>query len=237
MNSFKIVIVGLRPLLMSNARLSNPLDPIRKELSKLTSKRTKTETDHREIAHLEWLGGLYFTEQSGPYLPGENIEKALVEGARLTRAGKKIERGVVIDTEVNPLAYDGPRTLDELWNARTEDTDGNTAGEAGGEHRAFALMKSVVVQRARTIRTRPRFTTWAVSAVGRYDDSVISLEELRTVASTAGNMIGLGDYRPRYGRFTAQVTEQDSAEQGGSTQQLTPEIARTMPAVVSTVEA
>jgi hypothetical protein len=35
---------------------------------------------------------------------------------------------------------------------------------------------------------------------------VIDLAELVSIAETAGHLIGLGDWRPRFGRFTATVT-------------------------------
>jgi hypothetical protein len=44
-----------------------------------------------------------------------------------------------------------------------------------------------------------------VQADGILDPGVIELEDIRQIADTAGQLIGLGDWRPRFGRFTAQV--------------------------------
>ena len=57
----------------------------------------------------------------------------------------------------------------------------------------------------RVTRTRPYFKDWAVDAEGMFDPAVISVDELREIAQTAGTMIGLGDWRPRFGRFEATV--------------------------------
>lgn len=188
MARFRVTLTGTHALLMHNTRLANPLDPIAKQMKRITSKRTKTDDDHEELAQFEFLGGLYWDDVAGPYVPGQNIERCLVDAARITRAGKKIERGVFVETDVNPLSYRGPRKQDELW----ADT-------------AFRLIAPVKVGTSRVMRCRPRFDGWAVDADGTFDPAIVSLEELAEVATTAGLMIGLGDYRPRYGRFTATV--------------------------------
>ncbi|MGD9604456.1 MAG: hypothetical protein AB7V59_21790 [Gammaproteobacteria bacterium] len=188
MARFRMTCTGTTPLLMHNARLSNPLDEIAKAMKRVTSKRTKTEEDHEELARLEHLGGLYLDPDLGPYLPGQNFERCLVDAARITKSGKKIERGVFVETNVNPLAYTGPRDVDGLWK------DEN-----------FRHSASVKVGTNRVTRTRPQFRQWAVEAEGQYDPAVINLDELAEIAGTAGRMIGLGDWRPRYGRFEALV--------------------------------
>ncbi|MGH2897009.1 MAG: hypothetical protein ACRDPM_27605 [Solirubrobacteraceae bacterium] len=188
MARFRMTCTGTTPLLMHNSRLSNPLDPVTKALKRISAKRTKTEEDHAEMARLEHAGSLYFDPHVGPFIPGQNFDRCLVDAARITKAGKKIERGVFVETDVNPLAYDGPREVDTLWQ------------DANFRHTA-----SVKVQMSRVTRTRPQFRTWTVEADGVYDPSVISLEELGEIADTAGRMIGLGDWRPRFGRFTVSV--------------------------------
>jgi hypothetical protein len=185
---FRMTCEGTTPLLMHNARLSNPLDEVVKESRKISAKRKKTEEDHEEMARLEHMGGLYFDPDVGPYLPGQNFERCLLDAARITKAGKKIERGVFVETNVNPLAYEGPRDVDGLW------ADQN-----------FRFMASVRVQTNRVTRTRPQFRQWKTAAEGIYDPEIIDLDELAGIAGTAGRLIGLGDWRPRFGRFEAQV--------------------------------
>jgi hypothetical protein len=188
MAHFRLTCVGTVPLLMHNARLSNPLDDIAKAMKRVSSKRTKTEEDHEELARLEHMGGLYFDRDLGPYLPGQNFERCLVDAARITKSGKKIERGVFVTENVNPIAYDGPRDIDGLWK------DEN-----------FRHSASVKVGMVRVTRTRPQFRQWTVDTEGEYDPAVINLDELGEIAGTAGRMIGLGDWRPRFGRFVATV--------------------------------
>jgi len=194
MIDFTITLTGTAPLLMHNSRLSNPLDPATKALKKVTGKRNKTDDDHEQIARLEFAGGLYLDPDVGPYIPGENIARCLVDGAKLTKMGVKVTRGVFISTDVNPLAYDGPRDEQKLW-------------DAGWRH-----MASVKIGTSRTMRCRPWFPEWKVQADGILDPSVLELEDLTGIADNAGSLIGLGDWRPRFGRFTATVERVTKAQ-------------------------
>lgn len=188
MSRFRMSCVGTHALLMHNARLSNPLDTVAKAMKKVTSKRIKTDEDHEELARLEHAGSLYINEALGPYIPGQNFERALVDAARITKSGKKIERGVFVESDVNALIYSGPRDIDGLWK------DEN-----------FRHAASVKIGTSRVTRTRPQFRQWEVVTEGVYDPAVINLTELQEIATTAGAMIGIGDWRPRFGRFVATV--------------------------------
>lgn len=188
MINFRITLTGTAPLLMHNSQLADPLNPLVKEKKKVSSKRTKTDDDHEEMARLEYLGGLYLIPGVGPYLPGQNVERALLDAARISKQGKKIERGVFIQTNENPIAYKGPRDAEGLW----ADTN-------------FRLMASVKQQTARIMRCRPMFREWTCAAEGVLDPAVIDLADLVAIANTAGQMIGIGDWRPRYGRFAVSV--------------------------------
>lgn len=185
---FRITLTGSDALLMHNSRLSNPLDPAAKAVKKLTSKRLKTDDDYEELAHVEWTGGLYFDPAIGPYIPADNIWRALYDGARKHKKGPRVKEGVFISTTVNPLAYPGPRTLDKLW--------------ADENFRHFASAK---VGQQRVTRCRPQFREWRTEADGVLDDSVLDLAELQQIAEVAGSLIGLGDWRPRFGRFSVTV--------------------------------
>lgn len=189
MIEFKISITGTAPLLMHSARLANPLDPTARAVKKISAKRLKTEEDYEEMARLEHAGALYLIPGVGPYLPGENIARCLVDAARITKQGVKVSRGVLVTTDENPISYKGPRTADALW-----------------ENENFRLIAPVKIGTARIMRTRPMFREWVLEAEGILDPAVINLDDLADIATTAGQMIGLGDWRPRYGRFTANLT-------------------------------
>src|ERR1017187_324250 len=99
---FKITLEGTGALLMHNARLSNPLDPAARAMKKVSAKRNKTDDDHAELAHLEFIGSLYYDQHAGPYVPGDNIWRCLYDGSKKSKRGPKVKEGVLITTEVNP---------------------------------------------------------------------------------------------------------------------------------------
>lgn len=185
---FIITITGTAPLLMHNSRLANPLDPAAKALKRVTSKRTKTDDDHEEVARLEHAGSLYIDTDAGPYIPADNIWRCLYDAAKKSKRGPKVKEGVFISTDVNPLAYRGPRDVDSLWK------DEN-----------FRHLASAKVTTSRVMRCRPIFREWRTDARGELDINTLDLVELVHIAETAGHLIGLGDWRPRYGRFEATV--------------------------------
>lgn len=184
----RIGIQGTTPLLLHNIRLANPLDPIAKAMKSISGKRTKTEDDHVQLARLEFEGGLYLDPQLGPYLPGANVEKSIIEGARVTKQGKQVERGLFVTDNTIALLYDGPRTADKLW------ADEN-----------FRNVAAVRIGQQRIMRTRPMFRSWALDVDAELDPGLLAVDQLQAIVTDAGSMVGLGDYRPRYGRFEATV--------------------------------
>jgi len=187
---FRITLEGTGPLLMHNARLSNPLDPAAKAIKKVSGKRNKTEDDHAEMAHLEFIGSLYCDPDAGPYIPSDNIWRCLYDAAKKSKRGPKVKEGVLITTEINPLGGYGSRVRDPeaLW--------------ADENFRHFASAK---VGQVRVTRCRPIFRQWKVAADGIIDANVLDFSELEQIAEVAGALIGLGDWRPKFGRFSAAV--------------------------------
>lgn len=189
MTDIQLKMTGTCPLLVHNARLSNPLDPMAKAIKKISAKRSKTDEDYAEMARLEFLGGLYHDPEQGPYMPGDNVYRALLDAARKRKLGPKVQTGVIVLSNVNPLEYKGPREPDELW-----------ADES------FRHQASVKVNNARVIRTRPVFAEWATSAIVYVDTQIMDLTDFEQIVEIAGSLIGLGNWRPRFGRFEGQVT-------------------------------
>jgi len=179
---------GTAPLLMHNTRLADPLDPIVREMKPIMAKRSrKTDEDREALARLEYVGGLYFDPDVGPFVPGENVRQCLRGAAKRSRRGDKVQAGVLVPERVNPLGYTGPRDLDELWK------DAN-----------FRTVDSVVVERKRIMRTRPMFRDWALSVEIEFDPEIIDRTELEEFARLAGSIVGIGDWRPVYGRFAVE---------------------------------
>jgi hypothetical protein len=183
MNTTKIKIKGLTPILLHNGRLADPINPFTLALAKLTGKKSKTIADHEAIAKAEWLGGLYSDDNNQVCLPGEVIESCLVEGAKKQKLGKVAKAGIVVFGDF-VLEYKGPKSIEGLW------ADGG-----------FLKRMAVRVGQARVIRTRPMFSAWGCSFDVQWDPNMIKDEDSLIEIAHAAGMSGIGDYRPKFGRF------------------------------------
>lgn len=119
------------------------------------------------------------------YEPAEHIFQSMVRAAvDFTYSGKKtykdlMQSGIVVSPEEIPLISDKPYEIDT---------------------------RGVVIQRARVLKWRPRFNSWKLRfTIDILDDDNISVVTLKEILERAGQTKGIGDYRPRFGRFI--VTE------------------------------
>lgn len=58
----------------------------------------------------------------------------------------------------------------------------------------------------RVAKDFPIFKKWSFSTVIEFDDSVVDLDGLRKVVNRTSQYVGFGDFRPTFGRATAEVT-------------------------------
>lgn len=177
------------PMIMHAATTVDPLHPLTKAMKQITGKRKKTDSDHEEMARIEFTAGLYMND-SGPILPADCMEACLIGAAKTKRMGKDAKAGMMVLVDA-PLEYVGPRTSDGLWL-----DDG------------FRFVKRVRVGTASVMRTRPIFREWSAIVTVRYEDGILDRHVIDEWMNIAGATVGLCDWRPRYGRFTATLVDQ-----------------------------
>jgi hypothetical protein len=180
-------IEGAAPLLMHNGQLADPGNQWAKALKNVSSKRNKTDDDFAEMARTEWLGGLYLDESGAIAIPADVLLGCVLKGGKQFKLGPKINAGVFEIAEHTRLDYDGPNDLLKLYEAGTH-TDS----------------RLVVVQRNRIMRTRPIFRQWSLEVGLNVNTDVVDVSDVEKAIVRAGEVIGMGDYRPRYGRFLAE---------------------------------
>lgn len=192
MQSLKFRLNGQSPLMMHNEQLANPMNEFSKEMKKVSGKRQKTDEDFEFMAQIEFRGGLYMNKKDGPYVPVRMIEATIREGAKRSKRGKDVARGIEIvgvDYErAGHLIYKGPRDFDGLW-----------------ANKKFCDQRSVKVGTSRVVRTRPIFEEWSVEFAVDFDTEIFNDADIVSFLETAGKYAGIGDYRPRYGRFSVEV--------------------------------
>ncbi len=203
-------IEGVSPLMTHNGRLANPRERIAQEAKKITGNKKLKESDEgmAMLDDLHWYGALYLDENERPCIPGENIESMMIAAAKRTRKGKAVEAAV--------MSY-GLWSIDCTPKLKTEPFA--ISGVAGFRpiEKLYAQFRDVRMGRipprtgARVSITRPFFRSWALTFDLTYQASAIDEEPLRDMLVLAGQEIGLGDYRPKYGRFEVASWQPEAA--------------------------
>lgn len=193
MKSITAQFTGIRPVIMHNGMLADPTYPFTVAIKEITDKGSKKMTlaDHERRNALEWEGGLYWDDDLGPHIPSDNIERCIQLGAQKSRLGKDVQAAMWCSQQMFAIEYTGPRTKAKLM-----------------ADSAFTIRKGVVVNKSRIIRIRPMFPTgWKVKFSIEYDETVVNGKDLIKAMQDAGALIGLGDWRPKFGRFTVAILE------------------------------
>ena len=194
MQTIRLKLTGQSPILMHSDRYANPLDASTKAHKVLTGKRKKLDEDHEAIAKSEWVGGLYFDSEIGPFIPGQNVKSALVNAAKIQKLGAAFKRAVIVLDDKARLEYKGPRTIEGLF-----------------ADSKFVDVRSVKIGTSRLMRYRPKFAEWSLTVEIMFSPEMVELDDVRRAAENAGLFVGIGDYRPEsggsFGRFTAEVIQ------------------------------
>lgn len=176
-------IKGVAPFIMHNGRGADPQDPVTKWAKSGTKKQGKQDADHEAIAEKEYILSAYADENNVPYIPADVIYAAIINGAKKDKQGPAAKAGIMI---VSPgdLNYEGPTTIAELY-----------------KDEKFVLRKPAKIGQKKVVRTRPIFENWSATFTVEFDESVIGKDDVQRAVEQAGKFCGVGDWRPRHGRF------------------------------------
>lgn len=153
------------------------------------NKKNTGATDYTQ----EWREYLYANAAGQIYQPSAHLEGALTKAAtnfKVTgKRGKSYKDlfagNVFIDPPEILHGYQVPEELD-----------------ADGDKPLYLDMRPVVVQRARVVRIRPTFKAgWKLAFTINVIDDDINAETVNDVLTLAGKTVGIGDFRPKFGRF------------------------------------
>jgi len=183
MYSVSVKVKGVAPLLQHRYPV-----PDLKTLSK-GGKKSTGDVDYTE----EWRGYFYANSEGAIYQPSSHFEGAMTKAAvgfKVTgKRGKTYKdlfsANVFIDSVEIPFGVDIPQELD---------TDADKP--------LYLDVRPVVVQRARVVRIRPAFKAgWELTFTINVIDDELPFEIVNDVLNLAGKTVGIGDFRPKFGRF------------------------------------
>lgn len=140
------------------------------------SKRKVGSVDYSQEAEK----AIYRDDKGKIYQPASHIEGALMKAAvnfQITGKGKKTYKDLTKMVIVEPFAIPHLQQVFKIDK------------------------RPVVINRARVVRYRPRFDKWSLEFTMTVIEDQLPLEVLEEIMEYAGRFIGIGDYRPRFGRF------------------------------------
>lgn len=164
-----------------------------------TKPRIKTQEWLDEQRKNMWFEALYHDGQ-GVYIPSENLERMLVDGARRFRKGEDFKEAVYVEGTINRLI---------LYPSDSLNAEGREA--LGPPEKWWDLpqhrdLRGVVNKKAGGIRIdcmRPIFRQWGCKFTIVYESSIVTKEHIEK-AMERGKV---GAYRPRFGRFIVTSLE------------------------------
>lgn len=184
MKTLHVEIEGVAPILLHSGRTKDPTDEMTKAIKKITGKRKKTDADYEEVKRLELMAGLYFDDKDKIYVPDINIERSIYEGSKQDRNGKKFLSGFMVDQHAYLKNGKSVYTVTDVMN-----------------NLKHQFTTSVAIQRVSVMRTRPRFDVWSLEFSCTYNEGIINPDEVKEAIKKAGQLVGIGDWRPKFGRF------------------------------------
>jgi hypothetical protein len=198
-------IRGIAPLILNNGERANPFAEFTKVIKTISTRKKKTEEDLALLANLEWHSAAYvnakptinddysvtWPDDARLVIPALCIERCIRDGAAARAKGKQVQAGVFVQED--PLIeYEGFKDVNKL----SKDED-------------FILRKVVSVNmKSKVMRVRPIIRDWALSFTAEINPDVMDPADLVEAVRQAGVTKGLGDWRPRHGRFSIESAEE-----------------------------
>ena len=170
--------------------------PTYEEMGSGGKKQTGSK-DYRQ----EWRQSLYVTDKGEVYQPANHFELAMVKAAsnfKITgRRGKTYKDLVSSNVVVDPEKILFGMTITENDDLTTD-----------ADQPLYLDLRPVVIQRARIVRIRPAFKPgWELDFVINVLDDELPANMLQDILTLAGKTVGIGDYRPKFGRFVVTKFE------------------------------
>lgn len=187
MQKLTFKVKGVAALLLHNGRTANPMDPYAKAMKEISGKRKKTDSDYEKLSDLELEAGLYFDDDGKIYFPALNIEQAIIGGAKKSSLGKEFLKAIAVDGVGMYLKNGRQYTKEQVMS-----------------NEKYRYLTNVRVKQSRIVRTRPRFDEWNGEFDVLYNENLLNQDQVVGAVIAAGDEVGFGDWRPRFGRFEVE---------------------------------
>lgn len=184
LRQLKVTIRGVSPLIMHNGQTADPMNKFSRAMKEISGKRKKTDEDYAEMSRIEWHAGLYVNKDQKLILPAACLEAAIYDGAKKSKLGKAFKSAVFVEEDASLDIGRKYGKADELFSDEQ-----------------YRDIRGVRISQSRVMRTRPIFYQWGCSFAVSFDDEQVNQKDVERAICDAGSKSGVGDFRPRYGRF------------------------------------
>lgn len=152
-------------------------------------KRQTGATDYTQ----EWREYFYADADGNIFQPSTHFEGAMVKAAVNYKIQGK--RGKTYKDLFSAAVFVTPEQIPHGVKVPQECT-------TDGDEPLYLDVRPVVVNRARVVRIRPTFKPgWKLDFTIEVIDDSINAELINDVLTLAGKTVGVGDFRPKFGRF------------------------------------
>ena len=194
MRNASVKITGVTPLLQNNPQTVDRFNHFAKRMKTISAKGTRrTDDDYLEMRDLEMESKIYFDDTLGVYAPAGWLAEAIATAAfRVAKISKANIRGALfIGDDKIKLTYRDSNKVKSI-----ADIVGNAA---------FRQMLTLPQGQVRIVKAFPIFHGWAMATMIEFDDKIIDPDSLSRIVEHTSRYVGFGDFRPKFGRATAEV--------------------------------
>lgn len=199
MKAMTMTWTGIRPMVMGNPQgveLSNPLSMESRRLNAEMKKHRKKgdsnlliETEEK-MKRNDWESSAYWDdERKSFYLPDTVILACLRGGAAVARKGKDIDRAAIISEPEVYIQTKKHNSIEQYF----KDEAFRLSGPCKIPPKTGAL-----IWKCRCMIP----VDWKVTFTIEYEETIVAEKSIIDAAESAGRLVGVGGWRPKFGRFT-----------------------------------
>ena len=196
--SLTVTFTGVSPLLQNNPQTVDRFNKYSRAMAVINAKKTKrTDDDYLELRNIEIRSKIYWDDTiKGIYVPSAWVSAAIAKNSfKVCKVSKDGVRGSVFTTtEKLPLIY---RDM-----AKVKGPEDIVRNEA------FRLMMTLKQGPVRVCKAVPIFHEWSFVCGLEFDDKEIDPSGLDRTLQHAAKYGGFGDFRPTFGRATAEISHE-----------------------------
>lgn len=189
-----ITVTGINPLLQNNPQTVDRFNQYTKRMAQINAKKTRrTDDDYLELQDIEVRAKVYFDSDIGVYVPASWLSAGIAATAfKVAKISRADIRGALFTTDdrIKLMYRDSAKVKTPEDIVRNQD---------------FRIKLTLKQGQVRVVKAVPIFHNWWFETGVEFDDKIIDPDSLTRIVEHMAKYGGFGDFRPTFGRATAEV--------------------------------